>query len=85
MMKKLDINGIEPKVGDMIVYNPPRIKGIVSKICVGFSKAGLPIVVAETLLSHYSAEELAQKYRYETPKTGFAVINITKIENIVHV
>ena len=42
-MKK-DIFNKTPKIGDTIVFNPPKYKGVMSSIIVGFSKAGLPMV-----------------------------------------
>ncbi len=36
MNKRKDIFGIEPELGDTIVYNPAKHKGLVYGICVGF-------------------------------------------------
>lgn len=66
--KQLDILGVEPEIGDTIVFNPPRYSGLISGKCMGFSASGLPEV--DTDLVRRSAKN---KSGYYTPKTGFVV------------
>ena len=56
-----DILGRKPKIGDIIVYNPPYYKGIIKGFIVSFTKSGLPIL--NTMNSGI------------TPKTGFAIVD----------
>lgn len=42
-MKK-DIFGKEPNIGDILIFNPPKYKGLVYGTCVGFGNTGLPKV-----------------------------------------
>lgn len=77
--KRPDIFSIVPSIGDYIIYNPPRYKGLKIGICVGFAKSGLPLVVPEQdyidyelgLYNDLSLEGLASQNGNETPKTGF--------------
>jgi len=39
-----DIFGVEPEIGDLIAFNPPRYSGLISGICMGFAESGLPEV-----------------------------------------
>lgn len=41
---KKDLFGNTPKIGDIIVFNPPKYKGLVYSSIIGFTKAGLPQV-----------------------------------------
>lgn len=41
---RLDEFGVEPKVGDLIAFNPAKYKGLVTGTCRGFSESGLPEV-----------------------------------------
>lgn len=41
-MNKKDIFGNVPKIGDIIVYNPPKYKGLIYGTCIGFTQAGCP-------------------------------------------
>ena len=66
-----DILGREPKVGDVIAFNPPAYKGLVFGEVLSFSKAGLPEVNAGERDIFYFGRNLAGRY---SPKTGFAVI-----------
>ena len=43
-MTKKDIFGIEPKVGDILIFNPPKYKGLLYGTCIGFTDAGCPKV-----------------------------------------
>jgi signal peptidase I len=58
--------GVIPKVGDIIVYNPPYYKGIKRAYVISFAKSGLPIIGPSNNISHL--------VRADTPKTGFAII-----------
>lgn len=75
--RRLDIMGKMPHVGDLIIYNPPRYKGLVKMVCVGFAKSGLPILVKPPIYAseEYTIEELAEKFKFDTPKTGFVIVN----------
>lgn len=64
-MKK-DIFGIEPKIGDIIVFNPPKYKGLVYGKCIGFTKVGLPIIEHTSFIGSK-----------ESIKTDFLVHNYT--------
>ena len=64
-----DILGNTPKVGDTIVFNPSLYKGIVSGVCIGFSKAGLPEIKPD---KYDYLGKLNSNGNY-TPKTGFVV------------
>lgn len=60
-MKRKDILEREPEIGDLIAYNPPYNRGIVTGTIIGFSTGGLPIV---------------QMYakRTNSIKTGFVIV-----------
>lgn len=65
-----DILGVEPNEGDTIVYNPPKYKGLIFGICIGFTEVGLP-KVAEL---NYVPGNLKYNYGkkgFLVPKTGF--------------
>ena len=66
---KIDIFGIEPKVGDIIVFNPPRYKGIVSAQCVSLSKEGHPRVMYD---NSYSAQTNSDGTY--SPRTGYVIV-----------
>lgn len=76
-----DIFSIVPSIGDYIIYNPPRYKGLKIGICVGFAKSGLPLMVPEQeyidyelgLYNDITLEDLASQNGNETPKTGFVI------------
>lgn len=79
--RRPDIFSIVPNIGDYIVYNPPRYKGLRIGVCVGFAKSGLPFIVPEQKYINYqlglyndiTLEDLASQSGNETPKTGFVV------------
>lgn len=75
--RRPDIVGRIPEVGDLIAYNPPRYKGIELMICVGFVKSGLPILVKRPIYATWEGteEELIERYKYNTPKTNFVIVN----------
>ena len=68
MTKQTDIFGITPEIGDTIVYNPPKYKGLVIGKCVGFAKSGLPELKID---HHVHGQTTAQGFH--TPKTGFVI------------
>lgn len=55
--------GDVPEIGDTIAFNPPKIKGLITRKVTGFSNAGLPIV-------EYGAGMWKQN---PSPKTGFII------------
>ena len=65
MEVRCDILGIEPKEGDIIIFNPPKYKGLIYGNCIGFTKVGLPKVGN---LNHVSYPDV-----FYVPKTGFVV------------
>lgn len=74
MKIRKDIFGREPQIGDMLVFNPPKYKGLVSGICIGFKSAsGLPIVGdLSQPVGAYDQDENGN--RVYTPKTGFVIV-----------
>lgn len=73
MNKITDIFGKTPKVGDIIVYNPPHYKGLVYGKCKALSKAGNPRV---EILSDYKEYYIRlDKDGLYSPKTGFVIVN----------
>ncbi len=73
MIIQNDIFGEIPCVGDTIVFNPPQFKGLVYGRCMGFSKAGLPLVKVVGDCAGSKTKE-----GYSTPKTGFVIRNTIK-------
>jgi len=73
-----DILGNTPKIGDIIVFNPPREKGLVAAKVFGFAKSGLPKVIEFYKMRWVEKEINAGNGDYlyfsNTPKTGFAII-----------
>lgn len=84
-----DIFGIIPEAGDIIVYNPPKYKGLVYGICVGFSSSsGLPIIlINEKFKGRYLGEEYYNKWSRSikyipdcyTPKSEFIISRYIKL------
>lgn len=70
---RADIFGVEPKIDDIIVFNPPRYKGLVYGECIGFSEVGLPKVTNIKPYIPSNLEYDIDKKGYCTPKTGFVV------------
>lgn len=70
---RADIFEVEPKIGDIIVFNPPRYKGLLFGICIGFEKSGLPKVTDIKPYVPFNVEYNIDKNGYCTPKTGFVV------------
>jgi len=73
--KTYDILNQEVNIGDTIVFNPPKYKGIVHGIVRGFSESGLPKI--HTITRVHGAY-IQEKDFYNTPKTGFAVVKNAK-------
>jgi len=73
---KTDIFGNEPEVGDTIVFNPPKYKGLISGTCLGFTATGAPKVNldVESNKLHYTAFANYITNGYYVPKTEFVVI-----------
>jgi signal peptidase I len=70
MIKRKDMFGVIPEIGDTIVFNPPYYKGLVSSKVIGFAKSGLPEVES------YTPPYNSNNEMNDTPKTGFVVITI---------
>lgn len=67
-----DIFGVEPEIGDLIVYNPPKYKGLLVAKCVGFTNSGLPeLEINKEKNWFYTGQP--NKNGYYTPKTEFVV------------
>lgn len=73
MKIKKDIFNITPKVGDIIVYNPPKYKGVVYGKCVGFTKVGLPLCDNTDTIHGLHSWNLVEG-KYYAPKTRFVII-----------
>lgn len=72
-----DIFGITPEVGDIIIYNSPKYKGLVVGKCVGFSTSGLPeLDIDKNIYGGYLGQR--NNSGYYTPKTGFVVHKLNK-------
>ena len=69
-----DLFGKEPKVGDIIVFNPPSYKGLTYGTCIDFNKnTGNPIL--ENLNRQTGVYEgLNSKQGKYSPKTGFVIV-----------
>lgn len=76
MMIQKDIFGVEPEIGDTIVWNPANYKGLVHYKCSGFTKSGLPELDVPLMVNNYGSRNKNGKI---TPKTGFVVrkLNVT--------
>jgi len=70
MKIQTDIFGVTPKIGDTIVYNPPKYKGLVVAKCMGFTKSGLPELAFDDKYSYHGQRNGNGFY---TPKTGFLI------------
>jgi hypothetical protein len=70
---KTDIFGNIPKIGDIVVFNPPKHKGLIWGKVIGLSRIGNPILdFSETDHKNYII-----KNRYKniySPKTEFVII-----------
>jgi hypothetical protein len=73
MKVQKDILGIKPSVGDTIIFNPAKYKGLIYGECKGFTKAGLPEVEKDYEFIDRRIGQ-ANKSGYYTPKTGFVCI-----------
>lgn len=72
MNKQTDIFNNIPEIGDIIVYNPPKYKGLIYGTCVGFAASGLPkLKVDEKIFSSYIGQSNTDNTY--TPKTGFII------------
>lgn len=67
-----DIFGVEPEIGDLIVYNPPKYKGLIVAKCVGFASSGLPELEIDKVKNWFYTGQ-PNSNGYYTPKTGFVV------------
>ena len=72
---KKDIFGSIPKIGDIIIFNPPSYKGLVYGECIGFTNAGVPKVSGGHLDSWPMSYEINNKGFYSI-KTNFAINNM---------
>ena len=71
---KTDLFGNIPKVGDIIVFNPPRYKGVAVGKIVGFGKTGFPqlVEIKEENSNSWMYWEITDK-GYYTVKTNFVI------------
>ena len=69
-----DILGNIPEVGNTIVFNPPKYKGLVYGECIGFTTGGLPKVKLSDEISwnYYMESEMNTRGCY-APRTGFII------------
>jgi hypothetical protein len=70
--RKKDLLGNIPEIGDIIVFNPPKYKGLVYGECVGFTSTGIPKVL-KTNTSNFYLEYVLKQNGYYSPKTEFVV------------
>lgn len=81
MEVRKDILGQTPEIGDTIIFNPPRYKGLVHGTCIGFKQgSGLPMVTDLSSMHHYWDSTVIDglEVRYATPKTGFVAFKPTE-------
>ena len=71
MEVRKDILGNVPKIGDIIVFNPPAYKGLAYGKVLSFSKVGLPQIDGKENDLLYFGRDKDGLY---TPKTGFVCI-----------
>ena len=69
-----DILGNTPEVGNTIVFNPPRYKGLVYGECIGFTTVGLPKVkLSDEIPWDYYMKSEMNRRGYYAPRTGFII------------
>ena len=73
MTIRIDFLGNTPEIGNIIVFNPPRYKGLVKGFCIGFQESGLP-QVSEIEGGDYWLKSQIKTYGYYVPKTGFICV-----------
>ena len=71
-MIQKDIFDNTPEVGDIIVFNPPKYKGITYGTCIGFTSAGCPKVNDLKWANYFLQLEVTNKGFYSV-KTGFVI------------
>lgn len=71
-----DILGNIPKVGDTIVFNPPKYKGLLSGEITSFTKSGLPKIekINGNVTFNWSLKYAIERDGFYSVKTGFAII-----------
>jgi len=67
-----DIFGNIPKVGDIIIFNPLRYKGLVYAECIGLTSCGGPKVIGDMLTSWPMSTHIKFDGFYSV-KTNFAI------------
>ena len=67
---RCDILGVIPEIGDIIIFNPPKYKGLIFGDCMGFTKVGLP-KVGNLNCVMYPFEYDYKRDGFYVPKTGF--------------
>jgi hypothetical protein len=65
---RLDLFGNIPKIGDTIIFMTARSKELAYGECVGFSKAGLPLLEVNEKFTYPGQTNKNDLY---SPKTGF--------------
>lgn len=78
MQVKTDLLDKIPKIGDLVVFNPPKYKGIVSGIIKSFTSGGRPKVELTTPPEAYESyepmsREIREKGVYSI-KTDFVIV-----------
>jgi hypothetical protein len=71
MIVRTDVTSRTPVIGDRIVYNPPRYKGIVIAVVVEITRSGSPRTV---LIEDHHKYTLGEEVCIYTPRTGFAIL-----------
>lgn len=61
-----------PEVGDIIVFNPPKYKGINYGTCIGFTNAGCP-KIGNLNWEHYRINYEIKEKGFYSVKTSFII------------
>lgn len=71
-----DIFGNDPQIGDTVVWNPARYKGLVFGTVVDMRKrTGMPIVeLDKSLHGKYVGQTASTVPNQYVPKTGFVIV-----------
>lgn len=84
MRIRKDIVNQTPEIGDTIIFNPPKYKGMVVGECIGFSNTGLPKIKCN--LDDCSWGNMRWEMEHNgcyTPKTGFVCVKGLNLEKTI--
>lgn len=74
MEVKKDLLSNIPKIGDLVVFNPPRYKGLTIGTIQSFTSSGLPEVIIKEGFSECSMYWEIRKKGVYSIKTDFLII-----------